>query len=280
MAKGFLQNHKFVVLLQNIWATKRNNDTLSMEEGKTIRLSVAAREFNVGVTTILEYLTKKGVKIDSNPNSKLSSDVYALLVKEYQKDRAVKQESEKKSLDVSHRQSISIDEKKIFVHEEEESIREDLFIKSNMEIDDKPHVKIPTPLPTPIPSPITKPEITQEVKPVEQIVPPPVAVKVEAPKPEPEKVPVVTVAPAPIIEKPKPEPVKEPAMTPALEVEVVRSPVQAKVQTTDTEDKKAQETPPTPVPTPAPEVKNVTESTNLLKRKQNRFNNKFRFRSH
>jgi translation initiation factor IF-2 len=121
MAKGFLQNHKLVVLLQKIWATKRNNDTLSMEEGKTIRLSVAAREFNVGVTTILEYLTKKGVKIDSNPNSKLTSDVYALLVKEYQRDRAVKQESEKKNLDISHRQSISIDEKKIFVHEEEES---------------------------------------------------------------------------------------------------------------------------------------------------------------
>ena len=256
MAKGFLENHKFVVLLQKIWATKRNNDTLSMEEGKTIRLSVAAREFNVGVTTILEYLNKKGVKIDSNPNSKLPSDVYALLVKEYQRDKAVKQESEKKSLDISHRQSISIDEKKIFVHEEEEPIREDFLIKSNMEVDEKPRVKVPSPIPTPI----TKPEVSAVVKPVEQIVPPVPVVKVEVPKPEPEKAPVVVAAPAPIIETPKPEPVKAPSVPPTPPVEKVQPPVQVPVPTPIPEVKKVQETPIAPVTVSAPvaEVKQVS----------------------
>jgi translation initiation factor IF-2 len=227
-----------------------------MEEGKTIRLSAAAREFNVGVTTILEYLTKKGVKVDSNPNSKLTSDVYALLVKEYQKDRAVKQESEKKSLDISHRQSLSIDEKKIFAHEEEESVREDFLIKSNMESDEKPRVKIPTPIPTPVTAPKTV--ITPEVKPVEQIVPPP-AVKVEVPKPEPVIAPVVTVAPAPIMEKPTPEPVMAPIVAPAPKIEAVQPSVPIAVSTPEPEVKKVQETPPTqaPVPTPAPQVKPV-----------------------
>jgi len=252
MAKRFLENHKFVVLLQKIWATKRNNDTVSMEEGKTIRLSAAAREFNVGVTTILEYLNKKGVKVDSNPNSKLSGDVYALLVKEYQKDRAVKQESEKKSLDISHRQSISIDEKKIFAHEEEESVREDFLIKSNMEVDEKPRVKIPTPLPTPITT--TNTVITPVVKPAEQIVSPP-AVKVEVPKPEPEKAPVITFAPEPVIEKPAPELVKAPVVAPAPKIETVSPPVQVIVPTTAPEVKKVLETPPTPAP--APETKPV-----------------------
>jgi len=257
MAKGFLQNHKLVVLLQKIWATKRNNDTLSMEEGKTIRLSVAAREFNVGVTTILEYLTKKGVKIDSNPNSKLTSDVYALLVKEYQRDRAVKQESEKKNLDISHRQSISIDEKKIFVHEEEESGREDFLIKSNMEVDEKPRVKPMAPVQTPI-TPI-KPVIAAEVKPVEQVLTPVPAVKVEVPKPEQVKPPVVVAAPAPVIETPKPEPVKTPVVTPIPTVEKVQ-PIE-KVHVPVSEAKKTEETPSTPAPTPTPapvsEVKQV-----------------------
>jgi len=248
MAKGFLQNHKLVVLLQKIWATKRNNDTLSMEEGKTIRLSVAAREFNVGVTTILEYLTKKGVKIDTNPNSKLSSDVYALLVKEYQRDRAVKQESEKKNLDISHRQSISIDEKKIFVHEEEESVREDFLIKSNMEVDEKPRSKPTIPVQAPI-TPI-KPVIAAEIKPVEQVVTPTPAVKTEVP--EPVKPPVVVAAPAPIPETPKPEPVKAPEVTPIPIVEKVQPVEKVHVPDPVSEVKKEEVKPSAPATITAP----------------------------
>ena len=249
MAKGFLQNHKLVVLLQKIWATKRNNDTLSMEEGKTIRLSVAAREFNVGVTTILEYLTKKGVKIDPNPNSKLTSDVYALLVKEYQRDRAVKQESEKKSLDISHRQSISIDEKKIFVHEEEESVREDFLIKSNMEVEEKPRVKPLIPAQAPITP--TKPVIAVETKPVEQPVIPTPAIKIEVPKPEPVKAPVIAAVPAPVIETPKPEPVKAPVVTPIPTAEKVQPVEKVHVPTPVTEAKKEEAKPSAPAPAPA-----------------------------
>jgi len=276
MAKGFLENHKFVVLLQKIWATKRNNDTLSMEEGKTIRLSAAAREFNVGVTTILEYLNKKGVKIDSNPNSKLTSDAYALLVKEYQKDRAVKQESEKKNFDISHRQSISIDEKKIFVHEEEESVREDLFIKSNMDLEEKPRVKPASPIATPPPATTSKPDITAAVKPVENIVIAPVAPKIEAPKPEPEKVPVVEAAPAPKPETPKPEPVIATPVTPAPIMDVVKPTVQVQVPTPVSDVKKVQETPPAPVketatapisaPIPEPKPISVPESKPVEKK--------------
>ena len=245
MAKGFLQNHKFVVLLQNIWATKRNNDTLSMEEGKTIRLSAAAREFNVGVTTILEYLTKKGVKVDSNPNSKLTSDVYALLVKEYQKDRAVKQESEKKSLDISHRHSLSIDEKKIFGDEDEESLHEDLLIKSNMDIDEKPRIKNPVPTPTSKPIITTKPDINAEVKTVEQALRPTEVNKVEVKKTEPEKAPVVASVPTPKIEMPKPETLKATTTTPVSSTEVIQTPAPVKE----------------PLPVPEPEKAPVAQST-------------------
>jgi translation initiation factor IF-2 len=66
-----------------------------MTAGKTIRLSKLAREFNVGIHTIIEFLHKKGFKIDSNPNTKVSEEAIALLEKEYKIDLNLKKESEK-----------------------------------------------------------------------------------------------------------------------------------------------------------------------------------------
>jgi translation initiation factor IF-2 len=69
-----------------------------MAERKAIRLSKAAREFNVGISTIVDFLGKKGHEIDSNPNSKLDPDMYELLQDEYSTDLNVKKESEKLTL--------------------------------------------------------------------------------------------------------------------------------------------------------------------------------------
>jgi len=69
-----------------------------MVEKKATRLSKAAREFNVGISTIVEYLGKKGYKIDSNPNTKVGPEMYDLLVEEYSTDLNVKKESEKLTL--------------------------------------------------------------------------------------------------------------------------------------------------------------------------------------
>ena len=63
----------------------------------TIRLSKAAKEFNVGKDAIVEFLAKKGFQIDSTPNTKLSADMYELLAKEFQGEKAVKEVSKKLS---------------------------------------------------------------------------------------------------------------------------------------------------------------------------------------
>jgi len=65
---------------------------------KNIRLSKLAREFNVGITTIVEFLNKKGIEIDSNPNTKVSGEAYDILAKEYSSDVNLKKESEKVNL--------------------------------------------------------------------------------------------------------------------------------------------------------------------------------------
>lgn len=64
-----------------------------MPEDNKIRLSKAAKEFNVGMSTIAEFLAKKGYTIDPVPNTKLSEEMYQLLVKEYIGDKEVKKEA-------------------------------------------------------------------------------------------------------------------------------------------------------------------------------------------
>lgn len=65
---------------------------------KPTRLSKIAREFNVGIHTIVEFLHKKGHNVESNPNTKISPELYELLVKEYSSDLTAKQESQKLNL--------------------------------------------------------------------------------------------------------------------------------------------------------------------------------------
>ena len=69
-----------------------------MTDNKTTRLSKIARELNVGIATIVDFLNKKGMKIDSNPNTKVTPDQYNLLIDEFSSDLSVKKESEKLNL--------------------------------------------------------------------------------------------------------------------------------------------------------------------------------------
>ena len=49
------------------------------EEPKNIRLNKAAKELNVGIPTMVEYLAKKGHQVEANPNARLTAEQYALL---------------------------------------------------------------------------------------------------------------------------------------------------------------------------------------------------------
>ena len=83
-----------------------------MTEGlKATRLSKAAREFNVGISTIVEFLQKKGFDVDSSPNTKIPPEAYGFLLKEYSSDVSVKKESEQLILNELGRKkgSLSLD---------------------------------------------------------------------------------------------------------------------------------------------------------------------------
>ena len=58
------------------------------------KISKAAKDFNVSIATVVEFLQKKGISIDNNPNTKIDESAYDLLVMEYAPDRALKNKSE------------------------------------------------------------------------------------------------------------------------------------------------------------------------------------------
>jgi translation initiation factor IF-2 len=116
---------------------------------KVTRLSKAAREFNVGISTIVEFLHKKGFNLDPNPNTKLPPEAYILLVKEYSTDISVKKESERLILKDLHRkkETVSIDDFADKAESEESEPDEDIMVKDasgvRKTVDIKPEIKKP-----------------------------------------------------------------------------------------------------------------------------------------
>lgn len=121
------------------------------EDVKVTRLSKAAREFNVGISTIIEFLHKKGFNLDPNPNTKLPPEAYMLLVKEYSTDISVKKESERLILrDLNrNKETLSIDDVADKTPAEEPEKEEEVIVKDSSVI--KKGVDIKTE--------ITKPDI-------------------------------------------------------------------------------------------------------------------------
>ena len=141
---------------------------MSEETNFTIRLSKAVKEFNVGKDTIVEFLAKKGFQVDPSPNTKLTADMYSLLVKEYQGEKEVKNEA-KKLGNLSYKGgSVSVDSALQSQKVAEEEDHEEIIIRSNTI--SSPVKKTPKPAPEPEPEPEPEPVIE---------------VKEEAPKQEP-----------------------------------------------------------------------------------------------
>jgi translation initiation factor IF-2 len=70
-------------------------DKLHMAETATPRLMAAAKEFNIGKDTLVDFLVAKGFsKDDLKPTSKLTEDMYRSLQQEFQSDKVAKIKSD------------------------------------------------------------------------------------------------------------------------------------------------------------------------------------------
>ena len=143
--------------------------------GKPKRLSKVTREFNLGLSTVVDFLTDKGFEVESNTNAKISPEMYNALVGEFQKDKKAKEISSKIEVKRVKKETISIEpiveEVKVVVEPVVLRIEEVKVVEKPVEI-----LKVETI------KPVEKP--VEIAKPVEVKVP---EVKAEIPKIETEK---------------------------------------------------------------------------------------------
>lgn len=60
----------------------------------SIKISKAAKDLNVGTSTLIEFLKKKNVTVDSSPNARIEDEYYEMLVKEFRSDMEIKHKSD------------------------------------------------------------------------------------------------------------------------------------------------------------------------------------------
>src|SRR5215210_3513618 len=82
-------------LMINFIKKKINSLQIRMSEVTTPRLMAAAKEFNIGKDTLVDFLAGKGFsKDDLKPTSKLTEDMYRSLQLEFQSDKVAKLKSD------------------------------------------------------------------------------------------------------------------------------------------------------------------------------------------
>ena len=206
-----------------------------------VRLSKVAREFNVGLSTIVEFLHNKGSKISSDPNAKLTDEEYDMLAKAFSTDSKVKKESSSINLKDSRKKKEAVvidDSGKISTGAEEAapkddfiSVKDEVKLANHIKIVDridlnperkqpepekqeevakvpvarkehKPEKKVKTPA-----KQQAKAELAEERKPEEEV---PQPEKVEAPQPVAEEKPVSEPAEVPAVKEEQEEKREEP----------------------------------------------------------------------
>ncbi|MBD8488409.1 translation initiation factor IF-2 [Echinicola sp. CAU 1574] len=79
-----------------------------MSEEKMMRLGQVARKLNVGISSIVESMAKKGFDVESNPNSKISQDQFNMLAKEFKSSAQEKEEASHLSIGKRHNENFTI----------------------------------------------------------------------------------------------------------------------------------------------------------------------------
>ena len=183
----------------------------------TIRLNKVTRDLNVGITTAVEFLQKKGFTVEANPNTKITDEQFDLLKKEFSTDKDLKIKSERFSQERQskdrNKASVSIDgyEKETQEKAKPEEIK--TVIPEDARPKFKPVGKIDLDKLNRRPAPVQEKEkevVEKKVAVEEKKVEEPAPVVVETPKPEP----------APVLQpEPQPEPKMEPQPQPVAKEE-------------------------------------------------------------
>jgi|UniRef100_UPI00404B2812 translation initiation factor IF-2 len=236
-----------------------------MSEGKSTNLLKTAKELNIGLSTVVEFLGKKGFKVEARPNTKLTDEMYDVLLKEYQGDKIVKEEAKQIVIGKIRRDDVTFAVEKSEPQHSKEFEQEEILIKNvnpfTTPVAEKPKETArvePTPDEGLLPGvkavgKIDLNQLTSKTRPEKK--------SPESEKPAPEAVVIPQpVAPVPVIAEPVA--VKEPAVVQLAKLEPV-APVDEVIETPKALEKVGPEVVAAPVaitPPAAPPVQGKQEN--------------------
>ncbi len=237
-----------------------------MSEG-SIRIKKAATEFNISVAHVADHLAAKGFTVDSNPNAKITDEMYSVLLRDFGQDKKIKEQAAAISIGRQGKEDVVLDKKDFAAPAPSEPEADEVLIKglskpapapAPREVaaeGDKSGLKVlgkidlaslnkPKTKPAPEPAPAPKVETPKAEAP-----------KAQAPKAEASKVEEAPAPkPAPVEEAPAPAPVAEKPAAPAPvpKAEQPAPPQAPPAPVTPPQEKAAPETPAAPASPVAP----------------------------
>ncbi len=93
-----------------------------------IRINKLLKQFNIGLSDLVDFLRKRGLEIDENPNAKVSDEYLPDLHKQFGKDKEALEQAQQ--VDIKVKEILEKTNRKLSRQEEEEE-EEELTIKSN-----------------------------------------------------------------------------------------------------------------------------------------------------
>ncbi|MBR4217911.1 MAG: translation initiation factor IF-2 [Bacteroidales bacterium] len=117
-------------------------------ENKPTRLGKAASEFNVSKDAIVELLQSKGITIENSPNTKLSPEMYEILLQKFSGEKQVKEEASKINMDYSYGKP-KVEESAPAAQPVEEEPAREILIKQVNVIEKEPVQNIEIEIPKP-----------------------------------------------------------------------------------------------------------------------------------
>ncbi|MDE6574303.1 MAG: translation initiation factor IF-2 N-terminal domain-containing protein, partial [Muribaculaceae bacterium] len=148
------------------------------------KISKVAKDLNVSVATVIDFLRKKNIEIDENPNTRLEDNMVEMLMTAFQSDKDLKNRSEQK---ISERREnrVRANERPAKPVEESKPVENNgPRILGRLELDDKGN-------------PVVRPKDAPAPAPEKKAAPAPAPVVEKKPEPAPAQAPEKTHYPAP-----------------------------------------------------------------------------------
>lgn len=215
-----------------------------MSEVNTPRLMAAAKEFNIGKDTLIDFLVSKGFSSDDlKPTAKLTEKMYGVLQSEFLQDKVAKQKAQQIDLP----KNAGADAKK---KRDEEDLSFKKKEKETVKAKEEPAVEQPRPVEPE--APVAEPPVVNEIQ-IEEV---------KVPEPEPKEIPATPAIPEPgavnIVKIDAPE-LESPKIIDKINLDAIDSSTRPKKTTKKKEEPVAEKVP----EKKAPETINKKEEENI-----------------